>query len=153
MKVLDKIENEGIKPRSKGYFRIKNILLWSSFIISILLASVMVSVDIYLFATYEALLQKLEGGSFWTYFFVSLPYLWIIFTFMFVILARKFVQETKEAYRLPIIWTTLGGILVVLVLGELFYITGVGEYIEHQAREHLPIYDDVLYEKDLIDVK
>jgi hypothetical protein len=137
--ILDKIKKGEIKKTSQFYFMVKNYFFWFLFVFSILIGSLAVSSSLVrIFFDLPAFEHIYEGGT--EYFFLVLPYLWILILALFATSAWFNYKHTKKAYKKHNFLIVAGAIISSLVLGSLLFATGAGEVLEHQMQKNFPVY-------------
>ena len=144
-KVLKKIEKENIKPKPQWYFLLKNYLIWLMFGISIVLGSLAFSMILFMIRQLDWDIYHYLGDSFLKTLFISLPYLWLIFLILFIIIAYYNFINTKRGYRFRFITIILISLIVSVVLGTGLYFNGFSENIENIFFEKIPYYHKLIY--------
>lgn len=142
-RILDRIKQEKIEPKSKWFFVFKNISYWLLFAFSVLLGSV----------SFASVLYKLTGNYEVVQDFVSdkftlfdslpfiLPYFWIIIFSIFFVLAIYNYKKTKGFYKYQMSFIVLLLSVSVFVGGYLMYVFGVAEKTEEISQKYLPFYN------------
>jgi len=142
--ILQKIEQEKITPRSKGYFMAKNWSFWSLFILSVLVGAA--SFAVILFAlnhTDFAISEFVESEEVLTHWLTLLPVIWIFAIGVAVGIGMVGLKHTKRGYRIALFGLIGSNILGSLFLGGGIYAAGGGEIIEEVLEEHVAAYEGV----------
>lgn len=74
-------------------------------------------------------------------FAVMLPYIWLVFVGITVLLASRLFTHTKKGYRIRPVFVVLGSILLSLALGVILYFAKVDQPVEERLRDHLKPYE------------
>lgn len=126
-KVIDEIREKNIKPRSKRYFVIKNIAVWTALLVSVILGAVSISIE-------EVVVENSSNS----YSYIGayhgivnwVSFLWLFSTLLFMALAYLNVRSTSEGYRYRAVWVVIGILLAFITLGVLFKHEGIGDRAE-----------------------
>ncbi|MFA5318076.1 MAG: hypothetical protein WC323_01225 [Patescibacteria group bacterium] len=144
-KILNKIKVEDIKPTGHWQFVLKQIFVWMGVILLVVIASIVTSAIIFNITSTDWMLRPRLGWGIGRFFFVSLPYFWIILFIAFGAAAYYVFKNTKHGYKyaFPIVLTIL--FLVSVSFGVAWH-KGFksGEFIERRAMMHIPHYPDVM---------
>lgn len=146
--ILNKIQAGEIKKTSKWYFLTKNYFFWGFFTLSIILGSIAFS---------SCLIQLFHEAGPWhklsweqnniSYFFRSLPYLWIVFIIIFIYLADLNYRHTDNGFKYKNYLIVSSSILISLIFGIILFYTGAGNRIENRIKRHIPIYEEYRMER------
>lgn len=138
--VLDRLEREGITPRSRLYWMSYEYAFWSAWLLSVVLGAVALAVlsftSLYIgYSLYEA-----THPTFLTFFFATLPYLWFL-TFVGLTLVAYFnLRNTKRGYKYSL-YLVVGSSFGFSVLGAvMLHSLGTGYYLDYYLGEHLDSY-------------
>lgn len=140
-KILAEIEKEHIAPVPRWHFLVRNCVFWTLFAISIFLGSLAVSVmvEIYKIGDWD-LLDHLQGNLFASAV-MSLPYFWILFLFLFALIAFYNWKHTKKGYLLKRRWIFVGSVAGSIFLGSFMNVLGWGKEVDSLMIQAMPIYD------------
>jgi hypothetical protein len=145
--VMQKIKETGIKPISRNVFSFKRVLFWSLVGVSLIFGALSFSVVLsILFNNDWYLYNKLGFG----FILKTLPYFWVVFLVIFMILGEFYYRKTLLGYRYRII--TIVGIYVIITVisGSALNAIGVGENIEQSLFENIPVYHAVVFDRNEI---
>ena len=138
--VINKIKREKIKPIPHWQFVILHVLLWSAFLIAIILGAMAFSVIFRLVGGVEwEIVRRIGMGPIHGFFFI-LPYLWLIVLGIVLYLASKLFEITKRGYRYKHVIVVLISIAISLFIGMVFHFVGVGHSIERNLIQHVGPY-------------
>lgn len=145
--ILNKIKKEEIKPKSRWSFIVKNIVFWVVFVASLILGSLSTSIAIFnLRNNYWDLYQRV-GQSLFAFTMRTIPYLWLLFLMIFIILSFYLLKKTKSGYKYnPYLVISLN-ILISIILGSFLYVAGLGEKMEGTIEKRMPVYQKMFYQK------
>jgi len=143
-KLLAKIKEEKINPKPRWQFLLKDCVIWSAGIISLLIGAGAVSVMIYLFRFNDWEIYEQTKKSFLEFFVLTLPYFWIVFLGLFVFIISYNLKHTKKGYRYSLIIISGASILISIFLGAVFYVAGLGEKLDNILGSQAPFYDRMI---------
>jgi len=119
----------------------KNVLFGAVFAFFVVTGSLAASVSIYMLANSCCDLRL--GRGLFNLVFVTFPYVWVVFFFVFLLLASYNFRSIKRGYKYKFYLVIIGSIFICVILGTLFYVFGIGKMIESSMRERLPFYQDL----------
>lgn len=140
-KILDKIKKESLAPTPRWHFLLKEWLVWLLGGLSLLVGAAAVSVMLYLSKNNDWMIYEQVGRSFASWFLLSLPYFWLIFLAIFVIILFYNLKHTKQGYRYPLVLIATAAVFASILLGSIFSIFGLGEKIDSVLGRQAPFYD------------
>lgn len=143
--LLEKIEN--IKPRSKSYFVIKNIIYWALFGAFIIIGAIATSVIIFAIKYNDWDIYKYANDSLLSFVFLTIPYIWIFVLFIFIALAYYNLKHTKKAYKQRFCVVILISVLTSIILGFIMYNIGFAKTIQTSLVKNVPSYNKMFCEK------
>jgi len=128
-KVLEKIEDEKIKPIGKWSFILKDSFVWTLFILNIIFGSVGFAISIYLFEASEVFDLILPVNDLMQALILAIPVIWIIITVIFLIVSFVNFKYLKGGYRFSAFKVFIINILCILLLGWFLNELGISERI------------------------
>lgn len=128
--VLGKIKKEQISPVPRWLFLFKNYAFWSLLFLSMLLGSMSFSVIIHIAGSGDFDILNHLRGSILTSGFMLLPLFWLISLVLFALVAYFNWKHTRHAYRFKRRWIFLSGFFSSLLFGYIFYVSGLGKFID-----------------------
>lgn len=131
--IIGKIKKEHIEQKSEFIFLLKNIAIWSVFLISIFLGGVAVSLLMTALFEIEFDVFRHPVIPRFQYFLTVVPLLWILFVFVFFFLAHIFIKNTKKGYKIPLAYLLIGNISTSLFLGVIFYFSGGADFLDQKT--------------------
>jgi hypothetical protein len=140
--ILKKIKKQKIQPRPYMYFIIKNIVLWTAIIVSILLGSLSVGIILHeIVGTGWGMMRHMMRGSFST-FALLLPYIWILSLVGTLFFATWVYRSTTKGYMYRpryIIGIVIG---ISIVMGMFFYTTHASHSLENWIYKNVHSYTE-----------
>ncbi len=144
-KLLEKIKN--IKPRSKSYFIIKNILYWLFFVVFVIVGAVSTSIIIFIAKHNDWDIHRYANDSMLSFFFLTIPYIWVFVLLVFVVLAYYNLKRTKRAYKYKLYSIVLSSIFLSIVLGFILYNIGFAKTIQTSLVKNISSYNKMFCER------
>lgn len=138
--VLDRLEREGITPRSRLYWLSYEYAFWGAWLLSVILGAVALAIlsftSLYIgYSLYEATHQ-----SFLTFFIDTLPYLWFLAFTGLTLVAYFNLRNTKRGYKYPL-YLVVGSSFGFSVVGAIvLHSLGAGYYLDRYMGEQLQSY-------------
>ena len=142
-KIIEQIKQENLEPTPRWHFLLKEWLVWSVGVLSLLVGAAAVSVIIYLFRNNDLFIYNQVGRSFGGWLLLSLPYFWIFFLALFVWLLFYNIKHTKRGYRYPLFLIASFSVIASIFLGGVFSLFGLGERIDDVLGRQAPFYDTI----------
>jgi hypothetical protein len=139
-KVLDKIKEERLAPEPRWKFLLRAYLPWALFGLFIIIGAIAVSVAIFIITDHDWDIYGRLQKSFLEYLLISLPYFWFVFLVVFFGMAWYELRGTKHGYRYGIMKIGLINVLASVILGVVFFYSGIGLKIEGVFADNLPFY-------------
>ena len=138
--ILKRIETEHVCPRSAWFFSGRECMVWTLWLLTVLLGATAVAVTLSV-AVYRqhSLFEITHGGPFW-FVLEVLPYLWMTIFSAMAIIAVFNLRHTKHGYRYPL-WQILGSSLLVSMAGGAgLHLLGVGFMLDEQLGMRVEMY-------------
>lgn len=139
--ILETIKKKRIKPRPRWEFLLKDYSIWLAGIISLLVGSLAFSVIIHMFKNNDWNLYKYISDGFLSFVLVTLPYFWVIFLAIFILLVYYNFKNTKGGYKYKLPVVILASVIISIVLGTLLYDIGIGQTIDEILSEQISFYN------------
>ncbi len=147
-KIMDRIKDQKMTPKSRAYFVFLNVLLILAIIFSIVIGSLAIAIIIrHVSLTDWELAHKFSGGKIRA-FFVLLPYLWLIFILFAIFFADQLFRHTQTGYRRKSWVIILTSILLSLNFGYILYLVKLDKPFENILMSNVPFYKTWEKEKD-----
>lgn len=142
-KLIAKIKSEKLSPKPRWQFLLKNYVMWIAGALALLVGALAVSVMIYLLKYNDWDIYSQTKKSFWEFLLLTLPYFWFIFLGIFIFIVYYNFKHTENGYRYPHILLVGASIILSILLGAIFFATGIGEKIDDVLGRQAPFYDRV----------
>ncbi|MFC1615673.1 hypothetical protein ACFL21_00900 [Patescibacteria group bacterium] len=147
--VLEKIKKEKLKPAPKWEFLLKKSFLWTLLVIVLILGGLMASVVIFHLNTGDWIFYQHQDKPFLRYVFEVLPYFWLLLFVLVIFVAYYDFKHTDKGYKYPLWIIFSAAIGICILIGSIFFGTGVGKRFENQMIQKVPFYREMSHEKDL----
>ncbi len=139
-KILEKIEKEKVTPKSKWYFLFMHALLGMAVGGLIIISGIGVAIVIRHFTLTDWQLIKHSKGGNLKSILTVLPYLWLMFIVLVILIADKLFTQTKKGHRIRPWKIAAGSILISGVLGGVLFFTRIDKPIVDLLRDHVSPY-------------
>lgn len=144
--IIGKIKTERIAPVARWHFLVKGYAFWTMFALSVLFGSLSFSVMMHIATAGDWDVFTHLKGNWFTSAVMLLPYFWVLFLFLFAIIAYFNWKNTKLGYRFKRRWIVLGSVGVSIFLGNVFYALGMGKEMDLLMTKSMPFYDKSKHE-------
>lgn len=141
--VLQKIKEQKITPKPKWQFLLKNSLIWTLGVLSLVLGAVATSLIFYMLTGEESGFGLTHPRNFEA-LFVIVPFFWIICLAIFAVSVFYYIKHTKKGYKYSPKLIVLGTLVVSLIFGGALSAMGVDRFIDDVLGEKAPMYDRVI---------
>lgn len=139
-KVLDRIEEEKVIPRARWHFLLRNVVLWSLWIASVVVGAMAVAAAIFFVMNFQWRLYMATHESLSSFVVASLPYAWIVTLILFTLLAYENIRHTKRGYRYPL-WVIVALNITGSALGGVvLYAVGGGQFVDETIGGRIPMH-------------
>lgn len=134
--ILEKIENDQVKPKPKWQFLLMHILLIVVFLACLLVGGAMMGLIFLKINNVDwDLLNRVEA-NFWEF----LPAIWFGLLLLMLLIAKQLFTMMEGGYRIrPVILIGLA-VGVSLLLGGAIYFTKAADFLEISLRQNVPFY-------------
>jgi len=138
--LLERIESEDVRPRSRLFFQGRECIVWLLWVISIAIGALSIAVSLYVvshsqYAMYEATHQNLL-----TYLVDVLPYLWVVTFGLMVVVAVYNLRHTKKGYKYPL-WVILtSSVVLSFAGGSALQLFGLGYSVDSILGDNMEMY-------------
>ncbi len=143
-KLLNRIQSENLKPRPKWIFTLRNRLFWVIGAIFLLLEGVAVSVIIYIFQSDDWQIYGRLTDGWLEFILLFLPIFWMLMLFIFISILIYDLKNTKRGYRYSIPFLLFFTVLIGVILGIIFFYSGVGKAIDEVLSGRAPYYGKII---------
>ncbi|MDA3802463.1 MAG: hypothetical protein PF488_01015 [Patescibacteria group bacterium] len=140
--LIDKIKTENIEPKPRWHFLLKNYVVWSVGFLSLIFGALATSVVIYLLKHNSWQLGG-QSGNLLSFFLLTLPYFWLLFLALFIYIIFYNLKHTKKGYKFKPMYIILAAVFGSIILGELFFLGGMGKRIDDVLGSKAPFYKEM----------
>lgn len=144
-KIINTIQKQKIAPAPKSIFVIKNYLFIFLFVVAVLFGGLVFSTDIFIIANQDWMLNTYLNSNRILFFFMILPYFWLIILTIFAGLSLYNFYQTKRGYKISTLLVITIYLITTLVVGIALYYFGIGAKIEEAAANKIPYYNQLNY--------
>jgi len=142
-KLINKIVSEDIRPSPRWHFVFKNYIFWIVFFMFMIFGSIAFSIILYAVAESDFNLFTSLSYSRIQFLAASLPFIWILFLIIFLIVSIFGIRHTRTGYRYPLLKILSINIVISILLGAIFFYTGGAEKMEQIFAENIPAYKGI----------
>ena len=148
-KILKEIKEQGIKPTPHWFFMARDMAFWFLFGLFILIGALAIALDSFLLYEAEHGFILKQSGPFWNYLLVSIPYLWIFLTVLFLAFAYMIFRKTRKGYGFEFGMLVFVCLISSVIIGALLHYFGVAERVHMMALD-VPYYENlVVHDRDI----
>lgn len=136
-KVLSRIEEEHVVPRSRWYFWVKDRALWVLLVGCLVIGAASAAAMLFVFANAGWEYRALTHDGWASFLLETAPIVWISICIGVVVAVIENIRHTKTGYRYSFSLLLGFGILATLVGGVFFYLSGFGKRVEEDIGPRL----------------
>jgi hypothetical protein len=129
-RVLERIEVEHVTPRPRYTFVVRECLLWTLWVLTVLVGAAAVAVLLYVGMNATYAFYEVTHHNFLTFLFAVLPYLWLILLVVMAYVAVFGLRQTKRGYRYSVVALVGSSLIASLGGGALLYAFGFGHALD-----------------------
>lgn len=148
-KIWDKMEDNNLKPISKWRFKMKEIMNWFLFFISILIGSLSFGIILLELFSREWDIYTRLTDSFAEYLFGVLPYFWILFLIASIIFGYYQFMNTEKGYQYSIAMILTYSVAISMFLGVMLYAFNLSHWVYNLSQEYIPDQAYVINQRDV----
>lgn len=138
--LLERIEKDNVCPRSSWFYRTREILFWSLWILSIVIGALAFAVTLFVVLRRQYTLYEATHTNFFTFFVDSLPYLWIVVFGLMAYVAVHNIRHTKKGYKYPLWMILASSVVLSFAGGAAMQMFGLGYAIDHKLGDYMAMY-------------
>lgn len=143
-KSLDLIKKNHIEPRPKWQFKLKNIVLWSLIILTVILSGLAIGVGIFILHDSDLDVYSKFGKDFLTALIENIPLFFVVLFGVLIVFVFNYFRNTKRGYRYSSTLIIIGAFIISFILGGLFFVTGAGETADRVFAQSIPAYNQIV---------
>lgn len=141
--VLEKIRKEGLKPRSKWHFMLKDYAVLFAFGLSILLGALAFSIMLHYWGVNDWDAYSRINDSLLAFALETMPYFWLVGFGLFLAVAYYNLKHTRTGYRLEFVKVVALNLALTFIIGCILYSLGAGKRFEDEFARKAPFYKDM----------
>lgn len=141
--VLSRIKKEHIAPKPKWQFLLKKSVLWGIFVVTLLFGGLAMSLIILMITTNDWDIFEQANSTFGEYFFMTLPYFWLLLFAVFLGVSFYNFKHTTGGYKLDYVYIVIINLMATILLGFAFLGMGWARHVENLAAETVPFYEEM----------
>ncbi len=138
--VLKRIEAEQMTPRPRYTFVVWECLVWSLWLLSVVIGAAALAVLFYVGMNATYALYEVTHQNFLTFLFAILPYIWVILLALVAYLAVYGLRHTKRGYRYSAVELVGSSLVLSLAGGVLFHYVGFGHMLDQSLGRQIAQY-------------
>jgi len=149
-KILEHIKKQNVTPRSRWYFALIHTLLGTAILTSIMVGGIAVAIVIRDLALTDWELAREFAGNNTRSFLMVIPYLWLIFIGLTILLTDSLYKHTKKGHRIKLWHLVVISIVLSIVFGGLFFFTKADQPIEESLSKNFKPYAEWKIRRDQV---
>ena len=138
--ILERIEREGVCPRSRWMFVGKEVVVWGAWVFTVLIGAVAVAISLFVIMHRQYAVYEATHETFWSFMFAVLPYLWFLVFVVGSALAIYHLRHTRRGYRYSLLTTAAVGMTASLAGGAVLHYVGMGFVFDKSLGHFMPGY-------------
>lgn len=143
-KIIEQLKIKHISPKPRWEFVLKNVALWLTLAILLVVGSLASSIIIFMIDTNQWDLYDNIRHNALAFFLASLPYFWLIFLGLFILGIYYYFRQTKSGYKFHAYAIVLASFILSSVLGLVLYNAGLAHAIDRVFEEKVPMYGKII---------
>lgn len=148
--VIKQIKQEKIKPRSTWLCYFHNGLWWVFFIVAALAGALFLAVIFLLVSDIDWSIRKYLEQDLFSFVLRVVPFLWIILSFLAILLAYLNLRQTKRGYKYDwlIVLILIG--IIVLMSSVILHVLKINQQTNQFLKNKVPYYKKVVCDKEIL---
>jgi hypothetical protein len=138
-KILETIKKEGITPKPKWQFFIREWVVWGIVVLALFVGSIATALTIYI-ANASRFIEHQIIFSDIRYLFQIVPLLWILLFGIAVFYTVYALRETRRGYKWNPAWLVGTALALSVLIGSSTFASGIGEVIDMYLLTSVPFY-------------
>jgi len=141
--VMEKLEVQKRSPTPKAYFVLRNVLMWSLAIFTLVFGALSISGILFRLSNIGSILPDPLRFSHVIDVFRLFPLFWVVVFGLFVYVAYLEIRQTKQGYKYDLSWIVGAMFIMSTLLGIFLYYLGVGFILDKVASRYVPFSSDI----------
>jgi hypothetical protein len=146
--ILDKIKD--LKPKPRWQFLLKDYFIWFLAVLALLFSSLALAVIMYMLVNNDWDVYRNISNSLLEFIFLTLPYFWLVFLGIFILITHYNFRHTKKGYKFSLSKIFLLSLVFNIFLGTFLYNIGLGQAIDNLVARNLPFYKQLINKRQHI---
>lgn len=146
--ILAKIKD--IKPKPRWQFLLKNYIVWFLASLALIISSLALAVVFYMMIDNDWDVYSSISNSLLEFIFLTLPYFWLMFLGIFILIAYYYFRHTKKGYKFSLVKIFLASLVINILLGTFLYNIGIGQAIDNIVAQRVPFYKELINKRQHI---
>ncbi len=146
--LIEKIKAEKIKPTPKWRFTIKEKSISIIFIIALIFGGLSFSVILFAIQQLDFSLINHMSHSWPEFLLALIPFIWIVFLIVFLILAMLGIKNSKSGYKFSLSKLFLFNTGLSILIGTFFFISGGAGWLENKFEVNISSYESISERKE-----
>jgi len=148
--VFARIQEEGITPKPKWHFLMREGVVWSLGGVSVAVGALAVAVTLFEVRNTRWEMYDVAHTSFIDFCMDAVPFIWLGTFALFAVVAYAFVRSTKGGYRYR--FETLMAVSLVAsgVCGVVLYSTGAGAFLDEEMDAYMPLHHSLVERERMV---
>ncbi len=142
--ILATIKQNNVKPKPRWTFLLKDYFVWSFGTIALILGAMTTAIIIYMIKNNDWEMYHELTDNLWEFIFLTMPYFWLIFFAIFIIVVDYNIKHTKNGYKIPFYRIIIGSLSLSIFLGIIFFNLGLGRIIDNVLGEKISFYNTII---------
>ena len=139
-KILEKIKREKMTPKPRWYFALMHTLLGTAILSSVMIGGIAVAIVIRDLTLTDWELARQFAGGYTRSFIMLIPYIWLIFIGLTILIADSLYKHTKKGHRIRL-WQLIAiSITLSVIFGILFFFAKADQPIEESLNKNFQPY-------------
>ena len=138
-RILDTIEKQGITPKPKWHFLLREWVVWSVALLALVLGSIASALTIYIVNATRFVEQEIHFSDLNTLFHLF-PVLWLVLLGLGIFYTVYALHTTRRGYRWHSSWLVSAALLVSILVGWTAHAAGLGASIDRYLIAEVPLY-------------
>lgn len=140
---ISRIKEENIKPIPRWRYSLRNMILWLTFLLSVILGALAFSIILFAIQQIEFNLIKHMTHSRMEMWLGLLPFLWIITMLLFLLVSIFGLKKTRKGYKFTVKRLIAASTIMSMLLGTMFFIGGGAKWLENAFAMNVEFYEGV----------
>jgi hypothetical protein len=138
--LLHKIEEEHVRPHSRMFFKSRECVIWTLWLLSVVVGALAVAISVFVVTHRQYALYEATHANWLTFMVEVLPFIWVIVFGLMAYLAVYNIKHTKKGYRYSVATILASSIVLSFAAGSALQFFGLGYSIDAVLGDQMPMY-------------